>query len=122
MSPYGWSSYGGSLALGLLVLFRAYHSCLPLDPRPDAEPTSRQAFVDWERDRVLSCAKGMGTAAVGFLLSAVAAALKVDAKVHAPVAGLLGCLAGALGLVIGAAVLSGVAARYAAGHVQESSW
>jgi len=64
------------------------------------------SHLEWERDRVLSVAKGTATSAAGFLTALVVALLKHDVNDTVPGISILGCLAGALGLLLFASQMS----------------
>jgi hypothetical protein len=54
-------------------------------------------LIEWERDRVMSAAKGIGATAGAFLAGLITALLSAEIKAEVPQSAVLGCLLGAVG-------------------------
>jgi hypothetical protein len=78
----------------------------------------RVKLTEWERERVLSAAKGIAAASSGFFLALVVAILKDEVASDISALSLLGCLLGAIGLLMMATHLSLTAARFALARSQ----
>jgi hypothetical protein len=92
-------------------------SAFPKDPRPDNfRPDPLQEWhdklIEWERNRVLSAAKGIGSSAIGFLTALVLALAKGEIAVQVSGFSLLGCALGALGALVLAAAMNAATRKF----------
>jgi len=98
-----WITLVGALVvsapLGVVVL-RKVGSPMPISTTVDAK------FIEWERDRVLSVAKGTAATSLGFITALVMALLQAQIKADVSGLSVVGCLAGAVGLLLCAAQMN----------------
>jgi hypothetical protein len=92
------SAFAGVEVLFLVALFTLYPT--KLGPSTFSDGVK---LVEWERDRVMSAAKGIASTAAGFLVAIATALLKVEIGNEIPRVAVLGCVLGAVGaLLLGA--------------------
>jgi len=104
-------------ALVILVLWRpkVYPILIPWrDPydRTYYSDDYLEQLIGWERDRILSMAKGIAGAAAGYLLALLPAVLKHEISVQVSSFMILGTLVGALGLFILACDMSAATSEF----------
>ncbi len=107
--------------LGAVALWLIARISAPMDiPAGPADDGHQVKLTEWERERVLSIAKGMATSSSGFFLALVVALLKGELSSTVSTLSLIGCLLGAIGMLMMATHLSLTAARFATGSLRKT--
>lgn len=120
--PSGVAEYGVlvvAFVLGGVALWLVGRVCSPMVIQDEhATDDYRVKLTEWERERVLSAAKGIAAASSGFFLTLVVALLKDEVAADVSALALIGCLLGAIGMLMMATHLSLSAARFALARSQ----